>query len=82
MRAHDQLVSHAAQLLPRGGLLAAACCAQRVAADEYRRALLAASARAGRAARIVYTGGQPYDHPVLLGVSETEYLKFFIVQFD
>ncbi|MBI5574754.1 MAG: class I SAM-dependent rRNA methyltransferase [Deltaproteobacteria bacterium] len=65
-------------LLAPGGLLATASCTQLVDMAKWKEALRAAAADAGADLELAASGGQPADHPILLGVPETEYLKFAV----
>lgn len=65
-------------LLAPGGILATASCTQLVDVAKWREALRFAAAEAKTDLELLATGGQPPDHPVLLGVPETEYLKFAV----
>lgn len=63
-------------LLSAGGVLATSSCTQTVDVAKWKDAVREAAADARADLEVVATGGQPPDHPVLLGVPETEYLKF------
>jgi len=65
-------------VLSPGGILATASCTQLVDVAKWKEALRAAAADARADLQLLATGGQPPDHPVLLGVPETEYLKFAV----
>jgi 23S rRNA (cytosine1962-C5)-methyltransferase len=65
-------------LLAPEGILATSSCTQLVDMAKWKEALRAAAADAGADLEVVAAGGQPPDHPVLLGVPETEYLKFAV----
>ncbi len=65
-------------LLPPGGILATSSCTQLVDMAKWQEALRAAAADARVDLELLATGGQPPDHPVLLGVPETAYLKFAV----
>jgi len=65
-------------VLSPGGLLATSSCTQLVDVAKWKDALIAAAADAGADMDLVAWGGQPPDHPVLLSVPETEYLKFAV----
>ena len=45
---------------------------------KWMEALRDAAADAAVDAQLLRRGGQPADHPVLLGMPETEYLKFAV----
>lgn len=65
-------------LLPPGGLLATASCTQLIDLPAWKEALRFAAADARADLELVATGGPPPDHPVLLGLPETDYLKFAV----
>ncbi|MEW6720683.1 MAG: class I SAM-dependent rRNA methyltransferase [Thermodesulfobacteriota bacterium] len=65
-------------VLSPGGLLATSSCTQLVDMAKWKEALADAAADAGADLELVALGGQPPDHPVLLSVPETEYLKFAV----
>jgi 23S rRNA (cytosine1962-C5)-methyltransferase len=65
-------------VLAPGGILATASCTQLVDVAKWKEALRDAAADARVDLELLATGGQPPDHPVLLGVPETEYLKFAV----
>jgi 23S rRNA (cytosine1962-C5)-methyltransferase len=65
-------------VLAEGGLLATSSCTQLVDVAKWKDALRDAAADAGADLELVAWGGQPPDHPVLLSVPETEYLKFAV----
>jgi 23S rRNA (cytosine1962-C5)-methyltransferase len=65
-------------VLSPGGLLATSSCTQLIDVAKWKQALSDAAADAGADLEQVAWGGQPPDHPVLLSVPETEYLKFAV----
>jgi 23S rRNA (cytosine1962-C5)-methyltransferase len=67
-------------LLSPGGILATASCTQPIDVAKWKDALREAAADARADLHQVAAGGQPLDHPVLLGMPETEYLKFAVFQ--
>ncbi len=68
------------ELLSPGGILATASCTQLIDVAKWREALRAAATDARVDLHQLAVGGQPPDHPILLGVPETEYLKFAVFQ--
>ena len=70
----------AMKLLPRGGYLATCSCSHFMADALFRQMLLEAAKEAGVQLKLLEYRQQAKDHPVLLGVPETEYLKFYILQ--
>ncbi len=65
-------------VLSSGGFLATSSCTQLVDTAQWVGALRDAAADAGADLERVAWGGQPPDHPVLLSVPETDYLKFAV----
>ncbi|MBR2716636.1 MAG: class I SAM-dependent rRNA methyltransferase [Oscillospiraceae bacterium] len=70
----------AMRLLPRGGYLATCSCSHFMTDELFRRMLAEAAADAQVRLRQLYVGRQGPDHPILWGVPETDYLKFYIFQ--
>jgi len=63
-------------LLEPGGVLATSSCTQLIDMAKWMETLREAATEARVDAALLRRGGQPADHPVLLGMPETEYLKF------
>ena len=70
----------AMRILPRGGYLATCSCSHFMTDALFRQMLLEAAKEAGVQLKLLEYRQQAKDHPVLLGVPETEYLKFYILQ--
>ena len=70
----------AMRLLPRGGWLATCSCSHFMTDSLFRKMLLDAAHDANVSVRIAEYRQQACDHPVLLSVPETQYLKFYLVQ--
>ena len=75
LRAYKELNLRALKMLPEGGWLYTASCSQRVTPEAFEACLRAAAVDAGRSVRILEATGHAPDHPVLLEVPETRYLK-------
>jgi 23S rRNA (cytosine1962-C5)-methyltransferase len=75
VRAYREINSDAMRLLKRGGLLATSSCSYHLSKDLFIEMLRAAAKDAGRQIRIIEMRSQARDHPVLLSMPETEYLK-------
>ena len=78
MRGYRDINRLGLSVLAPGGILATSSCTQLVDMAKWREALKAAAADARVDLQQLASGGQPPDHPVLLGVPETEYLKFAV----
>ncbi|HEY8449513.1 MAG TPA: class I SAM-dependent methyltransferase, partial [Bacillota bacterium] len=78
-RGYKEINLRAFKLVEPGGLVVSCSCSQAMTRDLFEQMLLDAANDAGRRVRIVERRGAGRDHPVLLGVSETDYLKCFIM---
>ncbi|SNB46313.1 class I SAM-dependent rRNA methyltransferase [Geobacter sp. DSM 9736] len=70
----------AMELLRPGGYLITCSCSYHMEREMFRDLLTAAAQQAGREFRLIGIRGQAPDHPVLLAVPETDYLKCFMLQ--
>ena len=79
-RGYREINRRAMQLLPRGGYLATCSCSRFMTAELFRAMLADAARDASVSLRQIEERRQSPDHPILWGVPETEYLKFFLFQ--
>jgi 23S rRNA (cytosine1962-C5)-methyltransferase len=79
LRGYKELNLRALKMLRPGGVLVTCSCSFHVTEAEFLGMLGSAAADAGRRVRILDRLGQSQDHPVLLNVPETAYLKCIIV---
>jgi len=77
---YREINKQAMQLLPRGGYLASASCSHFMPKEEFWKMLVDAANDAGVNIRLIEQRGACCDHPVMMSIPETEYLKFFLVQ--
>ena len=80
LRGYKEINYLALKSLPRGGYFATASCSHFASEDLFLNAIYEASIEAGVKLKQVGYFGASYDHPVLIGVDETKYLKFFVFQ--
>ena len=80
MRGYKEINYRAMKLLPRGGYLATASCSHFATEEMFIKMLRSAAADTGRQLRQIEVRQQAPDHPILWGVEETNYLKFFLFQ--
>jgi len=66
--------------LRSGGILVTCSCSHHIDLNVLEEILISASRQSGRTLRIVDVRGQGPDHPVLLDMPETRYLKVFVAQ--
>jgi len=75
LRGYKELNLRAMKMLRPGGILVTCSCSFAVSEDEFLTMLGEAAQDAHRSARIIEKRTQAKDHPILLGVPETFYLK-------
>jgi 23S rRNA (cytosine1962-C5)-methyltransferase len=80
LRGYKELNLRALKMLRPGGTLVTCSCSFHVSGEEFLAMLGSAAADAGRRVRIMEVRGQSLDHPVLLNVPESAYLKCAICQ--
>lgn len=80
LRGYRDLHARAARLLTKGGLLVSFSCSHHIAGHEFEEAIAEGLQDARRNMRLIRRIGQPLDHPVVVGIPETEYLKGVILE--
>jgi 23S rRNA (cytosine1962-C5)-methyltransferase len=78
MRGYKELNLRALKMLRPGGTLVTCSCSYHVNQDSFLETLGAASLDARRSLRLIEVRGQAKDHPILLNIPETAYLKCVI----
>jgi 23S rRNA (cytosine1962-C5)-methyltransferase len=78
MSGHKEINLRALKMLRPGGIFITNSCSHHVSESDFHEMLAAAAADAHRQVRILEKRGQAKDHPVLLTVPETAYLKTII----
>jgi len=79
-RGYKEINLRALQILKPGGLLVTSSCSYHLAEEALEEIVLDAANDAGRKVQLLEKRGAGRDHPVLLGVPETRYLKCFFVR--
>jgi 23S rRNA (cytosine1962-C5)-methyltransferase len=80
MRGYKEINLRALRLLGPGGVLITCSCSHHVSEGAFLETVAAASLDAGRKLRVLERRTQSQDHPILLTVPETHYLKCLILQ--
>ncbi|WP_413853152.1 class I SAM-dependent rRNA methyltransferase, partial [Candidatus Ruminimicrobium bovinum] len=75
-----KLNEQAMKLLKSGGIFATSSCSHHLAMNDFKKMLTEAASRAGKTAIFLELASQAKDHPVLISMPETEYLKFAILK--
>ncbi len=80
MTGYKEINYRAMKLLPRGGYLATCSCSHFAEEETFVAMLQSAARDAGVRLRQIEARQQSCDHPILWGVEETNYLKFYLFQ--
>ncbi len=78
LRGYKELNLRALKMLRPGGILVTYCCSYHVSPAQYLDVVRVSAQDVRRNLRIIETRSQSKDHPILLNVPETEYLKCII----
>ena len=66
--------------LKPGGMLATSTCSHHITREIFMDIIKSAAAKAGKRVTMIELRGQAKDHPVLIGMPETEYLHFALLE--
>jgi 23S rRNA (cytosine1962-C5)-methyltransferase len=80
MRGYKEIHLRSLKLLEKGGLLSTFCCSHHASRELFLENLADASVDAKKSLRLVAEHNQRADHPVLISLPETSYLKGFTSQ--
>jgi len=80
LRGYKEINLRALKLLTPGGFLLTASCSHSLSDAQFQQVLADAAGDVHRHVLIRSRGLQPADHPILLNVPETAYLKSFLLQ--
>ena len=79
-RGYKEINYRAMRLLPRGGYLATCSCSHFMENRLFVKMVMSAAKDAGVQLKLIEARQQAPDHPILLNVPETDYLKFYLFQ--
>lgn len=79
-RAYRKIHEAALKILKPGGIICTSCCSHHIYPEVFYQTMHEAAQSLGKQLRLLHRGGHPPDHPVLVGMPETEYLKFLVFQ--
>jgi 23S rRNA (cytosine1962-C5)-methyltransferase len=82
LRGYKELNLRALKMLRPGGLLVTCSCSYHVGWTDLEGAVASAAVDAGRRVRLLERRGAALDHPVLLSLPETEYLKCLVLEVE
>lgn len=82
IRGYKELNLRALKMLAPGGTLVTCSCSHHVSLADFTEVVRSAAGDAGRRVRLVERRGAADDHPVILNIPETEYLKCLILEVE
>lgn len=82
MRGYKELNLRALKMVRPGGLLVTCSCSHHVTWADFEAAIAAAAADASRRVRLLERRGAAPDHPIILNLPETEYLKCLVLEVE
>jgi 23S rRNA (cytosine1962-C5)-methyltransferase len=82
VKGYKELTLRALKMLRPGGILVTCSCSHHVSLAEFTQVTAAAAVDAGRRVQLLERRGAAPDHPHLLTIPETEYLKCLICRVD
>jgi len=80
MRGYKEIHLRSLKLLEKGGILSTFCCSHHASRELFLDNLVDASVDAKKSLRLIREHGQRPDHPILISIPETGYLKGFTVE--
>ena len=80
MRGYKELNLRALKMLAAGGTLVTCSCSHHVSLDDFTEVVRAAAVDSGRRVQLLETRGAAPDHPAILTLPETSYLKCIILR--
>jgi 23S rRNA (cytosine1962-C5)-methyltransferase len=80
MRGYKEIHLRSLKLLDKGGLLSTFCCSYHATRELFMQNLVDASVDAKKSTRLMMNHAQRADHPILIAIPETGYLKGFTVE--
>jgi 23S rRNA (cytosine1962-C5)-methyltransferase len=82
LRGYKELNLRAFKMLRPGGTLVTCSCSHHVSLADFQAVVAAAAGDAGRRVRLTERTGAAPDHPVILTIPETEYLKCLVLEVE
>ena len=80
IRGYIDINRRALLALKSGGILVSCSCSYNISPEDFHEVILKAAVSAGKELRLLESRGQALDHPVLLAMPETAYLKCLILE--
>lgn len=81
-KGYKELNLRAMKITRSGGLLSTSSCTQLVYDDEFKAIIVSAAEDTKKILTLLYKGGQGPDHPDIINILETDYLKSYLFRVD
>ena len=82
LRGYKEMNLRALQMLRPGGTLVTCSCSHHVSLADFQAVVASAASDAGKRVRVLEIRGAAFDHPAILTIPETQYLKCLVCQVD
>jgi len=82
LRGYKEINLRALKMLRPGGKLVTCSCSHHVPLAEFQAAVAEAASDAGKRVRLLEIRGAAFDHPAILTIPETQYLKCLVCEVD
>ena len=82
IRGYKELNLRALKMVEPGGTVVTCSCSHHVSLADFTEVVRSAAGDAGRRARLIERRGAAGDHPVILNIPETEYLKCLMLEVE
>lgn len=82
LRGYKEMNLRALKMLRPGGRLVTCSCSHHVPLVEFQAAVAEAASDAGKRVRLLEIRGAAFDHPAILTIPETQYLKCLVCEVD
>jgi 23S rRNA (cytosine1962-C5)-methyltransferase len=80
--AYTKVFSDSIRLVNQNGLFAASSCSSHITHEMFLEICRESFSKARKRGTVVYSGGQPFDHPYPLAMDELRYLKFMLFRVE
>ena len=82
IKGYRELNLRAMKITRPGGLLSTSSCTQIIYEEDFKKIVYSAAENTGRLITVLHKGMQSPDHPVVLNILETEYLKYYLLKVE
>lgn len=82
LAAYSKLNKFGMRVVENGGYLFTSSCSQHISEDELLDVIMKEASKLSLQLKLIHRGDHAIDHPVLLSMPETKYLKFFIFKIE